>query len=128
MFGWEKLDEWCNQMDEKFAKQDNKLEEIDQNMNARIADVFLATHDIGIDIMIGYTACEQELDRNLVSFGPGSWGLSGTDRNPDVGDPMFVPQEFCSRKKLLVFPPNIFPENIQRCSFYGRRSLTLFNI
>ena len=98
-----------------------------KNLNVRIADVFLASHDIGIDEIIGYTTCEQELDQNLVSFRPGSWGLSGTDRNPDVGDPMFVPQEFCSSKKLLVLPPEIFMVNTQRCLSYGKKSLTFLS-
>ena len=59
-----------------------------QNLNARMADVVLLTRRVSESELTGFTSCQRTFSDNLVLFGPGSWGLTGSERNVDTGVPL----------------------------------------
>ena len=64
-----------------------------RNLNARVADVTLLTRRVSESELTGFTSCRATFDDNLIIFGPGSWGLTGSKRIVEKGVPLFVPRD-----------------------------------
>ena len=90
--------------------------------NGRVADVVLLTGAVSNDDMIAYTACQKKFSDNLIDFGAtDNWGLKGSQRNISLGEPLFLPSDYCGRQvKTLIFPPNGFIENAELCRRFGK--------
>ena len=102
-----------------------------RNLNARVADVSLLTRRVPETELIGFTSCGPTFADNMISFGPGSWGITGSQRNVDQGVPLFVPRDavaliypgdFCSRKKTLLLPANMFTPSADLCRLFGKKA------
>ena len=90
-----------------------------RKVNARIAEVVLLTNKVSESQMIGFTTCQEFPENSLITFGPGLWGLKGTNRTADTEDTLFLPKDFCSKKKLIFFPPQGLPSSAESCKRFG---------